>query len=263
MPVISFYTQKGGTGKSTVCCETAYILSQRKKARVLVIDLDAQCNTTKHLCGYIPEKGIYDLIIDEAEEQEFHECLTPGKNFWGKLVVLGSSKRLDTAVPILQNRMNRDYVLKSIIDKLKGYFEYILIDYPPQLNLLTTNGLAASDGYILIQQPEEWSVDGAKTITDLADKVRKNLNPKLKCFGVLVNLVKKDNSLYVKTMIKDIEEEWQGKVFNSKIMDTVVVGEAKKLKKPVVLYSPAHKVTSQLIGFVKELTEKIGKSDVK
>ena len=259
MAVISFYNQKGGTGKSTICCEAAYILSQKRK--VLVIDLDAQCNSTKLLCSHIPEKGVYDLLVDEKDELEIHQCLSPGKDSWGKIAVLGSSKRLDTALPILQNRMNRDYILKSIIDQAKGYFEYILIDYPPQLNLLTINGLAASDGYILIQQPEEWSLDGARTINELAEKVKKKLNPNLKCYGVVINLVKKDNSLYVRSMIKDIEEEWRGKVFGSKIMDSVVVGEAKKLRKPVVLYSPKHKVTDQFKGFVKELTEKIGASD--
>ena len=253
MRVLSFYNQKGGTGKSTLCCETAFILSKKKK--VLVIDLDAQCNSTKLLCGDIPEQGIYDLLVNEDDDQAFHQFLTAGKDAWGKVVVLASSKRLDTALPILQNRMNRDYVLKSIIDRALDFFDYILLDYPPQLNLLTINGLAASDGYILVQQPEEWSVDGARTIHNLAEKVKKNLNPKLICLGVLINLVKKSNSIFVRSMIQDIEEEWKDKVFKSRIMDSVKVGEAKKLKKPVVLYSPDHKVANQFKGFVKELTK--------
>lgn len=253
MPVISFYNQKGGTGKSTLCCETAFLLSRSKK--VLLIDLDSQCNSTTLLCGDIPEKGIYDLLVDEDNDCEFHEYLSAGKAEWSKVVVLASSKRLDTSLPILQNRMNRDYVLKSIVDEFLKFFDYILIDYPPKLDLLTINGLAASDGYILVQQPEEWSIEGAKTIHSLAEKVRKNLNPKLECLGVLINLVKKVNSIFVRSMIQDIEDEWNDKVFVSRIMDSVKVGEAKKLKLPIAVYSPDHKVAGQFKGFVKELSK--------
>ncbi|MBZ9609963.1 AAA family ATPase [Clostridium estertheticum] len=219
--IISIFNQKGGCGKSTTTINLGAALAKQGR-KVLVVDMDAQANTTNGV-GIDDEElevTIYDLLISKKITYEkIKEVIK--KTEYENLECLPSDIQLSNAEIELASAMSRETILKKIIDKIKNDYDYILIDSPPSLGLLSVNSLVASDKLIIPVNTSYFSVKGIKHLMNTFNLVKDNLNGKLEIMGVLITMF---NSR--KTIAKNIRESLI-EVFGDKVFDSVIRVDSK------------------------------------
>ena len=174
--IISIFNQKGGVGKTTTVVNLSAALS-KKKQKILVVDLDPQANTTSAIFED-KEKNIYDLLIND--EVLFYP--TRNKN----IDIIPSSNELAGAEIELSTRDNWQYLLKNILDQIKENYDYIIIDAPPSLGVLSMIALTSSDSIIIPVQSEYYALEGVGQLMNTITMVKDNFNPNLKIEGVLL-----------------------------------------------------------------------------
>lgn len=219
--IISIFNQKGGCGKSTTTINLGAALAKQGK-KVLVVDMDAQANTTNGV-GIDDEElevTIYDLLISKKVTYEnIKEVIK--KTAYENLECLPSDIQLSNAEIELASAMSRETILKKIIDKVKNDYDYILIDSPPSLGLLSVNSLVASDKLIIPVNTSYFSVKGIKHLMNTFNLVKDNLNEKLEIMGVLITMFTSR-----KTLAKNIRESLI-EVFGNKVFDSVIRVDSK------------------------------------
>lgn len=219
--IISIFNQKGGCGKSTTTINLGAALATQGK-KVLVVDMDAQANTTNGV-GIDDEElevTIYDLLISKKVTYEnIKEVIK--KTAYENLECLPSDIQLSNAEIELASAMSRETILKKIIDKIKNDYDYILIDSPPSLGLLSVNSLVASDKLIIPVNTSYFSVKGIKHLMNTFNLVKDNLNEKLEIMGVLITMFTSR-----KTLAKNIRESLI-EVFGNKVFDSVIRVDSK------------------------------------
>ena len=219
--IISIFNQKGGCGKSTTTINLGAALAKQGK-KVLVVDMDAQANTTNGV-GIDDEElevTIYDLLISKKTTYEnIKEVIK--KTAYENLECLPSDIQLSNAEIELASAMSRETILKKIIDKIKNDYDYILIDSPPSLGLLSVNSLVASDKLIIPVNTSYFSVKGIKHLMNTFNLVKDNLNEKLEIMGVLITMFTSR-----KTLAKNIRESLI-EVFGNKVFDSVIRVDSK------------------------------------
>jgi chromosome partitioning protein len=238
--VISILNEKGGVGKTTTVIESAFHAGSGLKLKCLVVDLDPQANATTMLTGGQEHKlGAFDLLTDGSFKTSPFTALQPAIEEWVNVCVLPADRRLGSIEVHLQARINRDNILKRILEPLKAYFDLILIDLPPTVNALTVNALAASDGYLVPTDLSQYSRAAIRTIQDLVNLVKSNgINANLEFMGVVVTSFQKGGSIAVRQLIDDLTEEYKERLIPTRIPDSVKVTEAQLKKKPVGLIDP-------------------------
>ncbi len=229
--IIAICNQKGGVGKTTTAINLGYYLANTGK-KVLLIDFDPQANATSGL-GVDKtklEKNIYDVLIDNLPVQEILQDVH-ASNF--KLAPSGIN--LTGAEIELISLMNREYRLKNALKGLDNEFDFILIDSPPSLGLLTINALTAANSVLIPIQCEYYALEGLSQLLNTINLVRENLNPDLVIEGGLLTMADYRTNL-TNEVIKETKEFFKEKVFDTVIPRSIKLSEAPGFGKPIEIY---------------------------
>jgi chromosome partitioning protein len=246
--VISIANQKGGVGKTTTAVNLGASLAVSEK-RTLLIDCDPQGNTTSAL-GFPKDparRTLYQtLILGEPIER-----VTIGANIEG-LDLIPSDKNLVGAAVELVSMDDREYRLKVAIQGIREKYEYILIDCPPSLDLLTLNALAASDSVLVPIQCEYLALEGVSELLDTLMRLRRTINPALSVEGILLTMYD-DRTTLSKQVAADLRSFFGSQVFESVIPRNVRLAEAPSHGMPVIFYDIHSKGAESYIQLAKEV----------
>ena len=252
--ILAIANQKGGVGKTTTAVNLAYSLSATGK-RVLLVDFDPQSNLT--MCFGIEKPDeikttIYHLMTAVIEEKELPDRSEYILSF-GSLDLIPCSIELSAVEVNLVNVMSREITLKSVLEGLKPYYEYIVIDCMPSLGMLTINALVACDSVLIPATPQYLSAKGLELLMKTIIKVKKRINPAIEIDGILITMFTERTKLS-KEILNLINEAYgkHVKVFESKIPVSVKVGEATLNYKSIVEYDPNGKVAIAYKNFARE-----------
>lgn len=243
--IIAIVNQKGGVGKTTSAVNVATAFAALGK-KTLLIDLDSQANATSSFDIQVG-KGTYELMTQGCKGVVAN---TPIKH----LDIIPSSMNLGGVDLELASAPRREYVLSDAISTYKEY-EYIVIDCPPSLGLLTVNALVAAQNLIIPMQCEFYSLDGLSKLLNTVKIIRKNLNNRLSVAGILLTMYDKRNRL-TEQVEKDVRNCLGDLVFNSVIPRNVRVSEAPSHGLPVILYDNKCTGAMAYIQLAKEILEK-------
>ena len=228
--IIAVANQKGGVGKTTTAVNLATALAANEM-RILLVDIDAQGNAST---GLAVEKRldlptVYDLLIGEAAADAIAPTVVPG------LDIVPASVHLAGAELELLDADGREFRLASALNALNGGYDYILIDCPPALGLLTLNALCAAHSVLVPLQCEFYALEGLSHLVRTIERVRQSFNPELKIQGVVLTMFDRRNNLS-DMVAADVREHFGDKVYKTVIPRNVRISEAPSYGKPVLLY---------------------------
>lgn len=244
--IISVINNKGGTGKTTTVLNLGAALAKKKK-RVLLIDLDSQCNLTSAFGVDVPDKGVGDLLIGKAL---INDVIIKK----GKLSLIPASEKLLDYEFQLNNEPGREYMLREQLEKVNNDFDYILIDCPPSLGTLSTNSLVAAHHFIVPMQAENFAFIGLDRIMLISEKVKKRMNPNLDLAGIL--FVKLDpRTKFSQAVIHSlsVNENFTGKLFNTYVRQDISLMESGAFKQTVFDYAPKSRGAEDYTDLAKEI----------
>ncbi len=232
MKRIAFCNQKGGVAKTTSAINVAAFLALNGK-KTLLVDLDPQANTTSGvgIDKSQVEKTIYNVLHEHVSLEE-----AVVKTKIENLSVVPSNINLTGAEVELVNVMGREYRLKKALDELNDKFDYVILDCPPSLGLLTINGLTAANSVIIPMQCEYYALEGVSQLMQTLDLIRDNLNAELSIEGVLMTLADFRTNL-TKEVISEVQKYFGDKVYKAIIPRTVKLSEAPSFGQPIAVYA--------------------------
>jgi chromosome partitioning protein len=229
--IVVFANQKGGVGKTTTAVNLGAYLAEASK-RVLLVDFDPQANSSSSLGADGSDRGIYELIIKRnAPTDVIQETKVPG------LYIIPSSIHLTGATIELIDAPGREYLLKKALENVRKDFDYLFIDCPPSLGLLTVNGLVAADEAIIPLQCEYFAMEGLSKLLRTIQRVKQRLNPALKVGGILFTMYDSRTRL-AHEVVKEVTGYFKEKVFTTIIPRNVRLSEAPSFAKPINQYDP-------------------------
>lgn len=247
--VISVALQKGGVGKSTTSQALASTLGLKKK-RVLLIDMDSQCNVTYSSGVDDPQYTIFDVM---GEGCTIDEALIHCKYYY----LLAADYNL-TKVELSEEV--EPVLLRTLLEPIKNNYDFIIIDTPPALGNLSFNALVASDYVVIPTEPRPFALQGLGALHNTIESVRNSLNPNLSVLGIL--LVKYHNRTVlnrdIKQMIEDYAKKMNTVVFDTTIREGIAVPEAQIMQQPLLDYAKNSKPNIDYKAFTTELLQKIG-----
>jgi chromosome partitioning protein len=229
--IVVFANQKGGVGKTTTAVNLGAYLAESSK-RVLLVDFDPQANSSSSLGIDGRGRGIYELLIQKSQPREvIQKTKVPG------LHVIASSIHLTGATVELINKPGREYLLKKAIAAVREDYDYLFIDCPPSLGLLTVNGLVAADAVIIPLQCEYFAMEGLSKLLRTIRKIQQKLNPALQIGGILFTMFDSRTRL-ANEVVKEVSKYFKEKVFTTIIPRNVRLSEAPSFAKPINQYDP-------------------------
>jgi len=248
--IINICNEKGGVGKTTTTTNLASYLAAIGKY-VLVVDLDPQANATNGLGVKLEEEhlNIYHSLVSEE----------PAGSYLRKTSLFGfdllpSASSLAGAAVELVNIESREFRLKRALNSIRTHYDYILIDSPPSLGLLTINGLVAAEEIIIPVQCEYYALEGLGTLLETIDLVRESLNPQLKIAGVLLTMYDRRNRL-ARAVVKEVQKNFPGRVFEAIIPRSVSLAEAPSFGKTILQFDPDSKAGKAYRQLAEEITK--------
>jgi chromosome partitioning protein len=247
--VIAIANQKGGVGKTTTAINLGACLAVAER-RTLIIDIDPQGNATSGLGIERAkiERSIYDVLVDGAAVQD----VAHQEVHFPYLSVAPSTRDLVGAEVELVNRPGRELVLREALSVLRDDYEFILIDTPPSLGLLTLNTLAAADAVLIPIQCEFYALEGLSQLLNTVRLVQRNLNSALQIDGVLLTMF--DQRLNLSRQVADEAKEYFGdRVYETVIPRNVRLAEAPSFGKPIVLYDILSSGAQSYLALAREV----------
>ena len=229
--VIAVANQKGGVGKSTTAINLSACLAEKEK-KVLTIDMDPQGNTTSGL-GVDKnnvENTLYELLLGEAETKD-----TIVKDVVENVDLIPSNVNLSGAEIELIGVDEKEYILKKIIDKVRRKYDYIIIDCPPSLNMLTINALTAANPVLVPIQCEYYALEGLSQLIHTIDLVKDRLNKKLVMEGVVFTMYDARTNLSLQ-VVENVKDNLQQNIYKTIIPRNVRLAEAPSYGQPITLY---------------------------
>jgi chromosome partitioning protein len=229
--IITICNQKGGTGKTTSAINLATYLALANR-KVLLVDLDPQANATSGLGinRHSVQKSTYHILLEELDIKE-----TIQSTAINNLCLAPSNLDLTGAEVELVSALGREYRLKKALAKEKENFDFIIVDSPPSLGLLTINALCAADSVIIPVQCEYYALEGVTQLVNTINLVKNNLNPDLVIEGVLLTMADYRTNL-TKEVIQEVRNYFKDKVYDAVIPRSIRLTEAPSFGKPIALY---------------------------
>ncbi|HYG12992.1 MAG TPA: AAA family ATPase [Methylophilaceae bacterium] len=248
MKILAITNQKGGVGKTTTCVNLAASLAAAKY-RVLLIDLDAQGNATTG--GGLDKSGlqhtIYHVLIGE---KRLAEVILASER--GKFDIAPANRNLAGAEVELVNETNRETRLKLALAELEDRYDYVLLDCPPALNLVTVNALTAAHAVMIPMQCEYYALEGLSDLVNTIKRVRTHLNPVLEIEGLLRTLYDNRNML-AQQVSAQLEAHFGEKVYRTVIPRNIRLAEAPSYGLPALIYDAASKGAQAYVQLAKEI----------
>lgn len=250
--ILAVVNQKGGVGKSTTAVNLAAALGASGH-KTLLVDFDPQGNATS---GFGLNKNqrdlcIYNALLGDTDAASIIEPVEVENVF-----VIPATIQLAGAEIELVSAMSRENKLKQVLQPVKDEFEYVLIDCPPSLGLLTINALTVADGLIIPIQCEYYALEGLSKLLDSVRLVKTHLNPALEVFGVLMTMYDTRTRL-AQQVVEEVRDFFDEKVFQTLIPRSVRVSEAPSFGKPVTLYDPTGKGAEAYTKLAKEVVDRV------
>lgn len=253
MKIVAVANQKGGVGKTTTAVNLSACLAERGK-RVLLVDADPQGNSTSGL-GIDKEnveQSIYDVLINEVSVDS-----ATRDTMIESLRILPSDIALAGAEVELVNILAREQVLKRALAAVNEPYDYVFIDCPPSLGLLTLNALTAANTLLVPIQCEFFALEGLSLLMNTVKLVRKNLNPELDVEGVVLTMFDSRTNLSMQ-VVEEVKKFFKNKVYDTIIPRSVRLGEAPSFGLPISRYAPNSAGSMAYEALAKEMIQKEG-----
>ena len=251
--IFTIANQKGGVGKTTTAVNLAASLSASER-RTLLVDLDPQGNAGSSLGVARDEVGesVYEVLLDRRPMREvirrtelkFLDLVPASRHLVGAEVELATAER-------------REHRLKKALEAVAGEYEYLIVDCPPSLGILTLNGLVAAQGVLIPLQCEYYALEGLADVLRTIDLVRESANPRLSVDGIVLTMHAQNN--LAAQVTEEIRTHFKKEVFQTVIPRNVRLSESPSHGKPVLLYDVASKGCQSYLALARELVKRAGK----
>ena len=249
--IISIINQKGGVGKTTTAVNLSALMADLGQ-RVLIVDLDPQGNTTSGLGMAVEDASVYEVLMGRIQMRDLVE-----KTDFKNLSIAGSDIRLAGAELEMVTVDKREFRLKTALAAVAKDFDFIMIDCPPSLSLLTVNALTASDGVIIPIQCEYYALEGVASLMQTIQRVKKTFNPRLDIEGVLLTMLDGRTNLGLQ-VVDEVKKHFKKQVYGTVIPRTVRLGEAPSHGEPIHIYDKRSTGTTAYVALAQEVLQRNG-----